>query len=261
MGGKMKVKRNRELLLGKEFETNTCGKCVVVEYNSNTDVVVEFIEYPYVIHCRLDSLRKGMVKNPYYPTYYGKGYLGEGKYNMEDDDKAYSLWRSMILRAYGEKYHKLRPTYRTVEVCKEWLNFQNFTEWFYSQKFSMTVDEVGNSYALDKDILVKGNKIYSPDACSFVPRDVNSLLVKRDKKREELPIGVRYNKTGKRFCVGMSYFGKSTPLGIYDSLEEAFNVYKKFKENYIKEVANLWKDRIDDKVYRVLMNYEVHIDD
>ena len=257
----MKNESTRRLLLGKEFETNYCGKCVVIGYNNSLDVLVEFVEYPYVVRCRLGCLRRGRVKNPYYPTYHGKGYLGEGKYNMEDDAEAYSLWRSMIMRAYGEKYHELRPTYRTVEVCEEWLNFQNFTEWFYSEKFSRAVDEVGNSYALDKDILVKGNKVYSPDTCSFVPRGVNSLLVKRDKKRGELPIGVRYNKTGKRFCVGMSYFGKSTPLGIYDSLEHAFNVYKKAKENYIEEVAEYWKGRIDEQVYQALINYEVHIDD
>lgn len=257
----MKIDRNRKLLLGKEFETNSWGKCVVIGYNNNLDVLVEFIDYPYIVRCRLGCLRQGRVKNPYYPTYHGKGFLGEGKYNIEDDKDAYSLWRSMILRAYGERYHKLRPTYRDVEVCNAWLNFQNFTEWFYSQKFSRAVDEVGNFYALDKDILVKGSKLYSPDTCSFVPRDVNALLVKRDKKRGDLPIGVRYNKTGKRFCVGLSYFGKSITLGIYDSLESAFNVYKNAKESYIKEVAEYWKDRIDERVYQALLKYEVHIDD
>lgn len=257
----MKIERNRKLLLGKEFETNSCGKCVVIGYNNNTDVIVKFIEYPHIISCRLGDLKIGKVKNPYYPSYQGKGFLGEGKYNIYDDKDAYSLWRSMLTRAYGEIYHKTRPTYKNVEVCEEWLNFQNFADWFYSQEHSRSVDDDGIFYTLDKDVIFKGNKVYSPRTCSFVPRDINSLLVKNDKKRGKLPVGVRYNKNGKRFCVGLSYFGKSTQLGIYDSLEDAFNVYKKAKESYIKEVADIWKDRIDERVYQALLKYEVHIDD
>ena len=38
-------------------------------------------------------------------------------------------------------------------------------------------------------------------------------------------------------------------------------VAKKAKEDYIKEVAELYKDQIDIRVYEALMNYEVDIND
>ena len=33
------------------------------------------------------------------------------------------------------------------------------------------------------------------------------------------------------------------------------------KESYIKEMAEIWKGRIDERVYQALLTYEVHIDD
>ena len=260
LGGIVRIERNRKLLIGKEFETNNYGKCVVVDYRSNIDVTVKFIEYPYITRCRLGDLKLGKVKNPYHPIHYGKGYIGEGVYGKRDI-KAYALWQKMLGRAYSEGYHNLRPTYRDVTVCDEWLNFQNFAKWFYSQKYSQAVDDKMRTYELDKDILSVGNKMYSPNTCCFVPREINTILVKRDKMRGEFPIGVGYHKEGKKFQARLSYFGKGVGLGLFKTPEEAFQAYKKAKESYIKEVAEIWKGRIDDRVYQALLNYEVHIDD
>lgn len=259
LGGTVRVEKNREKLLGKEFETNRCGKCVVIGYSSNINVTVKFIEYPYITHCRLGDLKLGKVKNPYYPMHYGKGYIGEGEYGKTDID-AYALWQKMLGRVYNES-SLTNLSYRGVEVCTEWLNFQNFAAWFYSQKYSKAVDTKKRSYELDKDILSIGNKVYSPKTCSFVPREINTILVKRDKMRGELPVGVMYHKIGKKFQARLSYFGKGVSLGLFKTSEEAFQAYKTAKEAYIKEMAEIWKDRIDERVYQALLNYEVHIDD
>ena len=255
----MKNESTRRLLLGKEFETNNCGKCVVIGYSNNINVTVKFIEYPYITRCRLGDLKLGKVKNPYYPMHYGKGYIGEGDYGKADV-KAYALWQKMLERVYI-RGSNIDSTYKDVTVCEEWLNFQNFAAWFYSQKYSKAVDDKMRSYELDKDILSVGNKVYSPKTCSFVPREINTILVKRDKMRGELPIGVGYHKVGKKFQARLSYFGKYVSLGLFKASEEAFKAYKKAKESYIKEVAEIWKDRIDERVYQALLNYEVHIDD
>ena len=42
---------------------------------------------------------------------------------------------------------------------------------------------------------------------------------------------------------------------------EDFNAYKTAKEIYIKELANKWKGKIDDRAYEALMNYAVEITD
>ena len=50
-------------------------------------------------------------------------------------------------------------------------------------------------------------------------------------------------------------------LGLYITIEQAFSAYKNFKENYIKEVADEYKDRIPQKLYDAMYRYEVEIDD
>lgn len=59
-------------------------------------------------------------------------------------------------------------------------------------------------WALDKDILVKGNKIYSPETCCFVPQEINNLFTKRKSCRGTLPIGVKYIKENKKFSASFS---------------------------------------------------------
>ena len=59
-------------------------------------------------------------------------------------------------------------------------------------------------WQLDKDILIKGNKIYSPDTCCFVPSEINNLFVGCNKSRGSLPIGVTFNKRLKRYVAQIS---------------------------------------------------------
>ena len=115
---------------------------------------------------------------------------------------------------------------------------------------------------LDKDILIKGNKVYGPDTCIFVPQRINNLFTKSDKLRGEFPIGVykRHNKYEAQCNCGKS---KNKHLGRFDNAEDAFNAYKEFKENLIKEVANEYYNNnlIPFELYNAMYNYEVDIDD
>ena len=102
-------------------------------------------------------------------------------------------------------------------------------------------------WCLDKDILVKGNKIYSPETCCFVPKGINLLFGKNNAKRGNYPIGVC--KFKNKFQATINIKGKTISLGHFDTPEEAFEAYKTAKEAYIKEVADEWKDRIEEDVY------------
>ena len=55
--------------------------------------------------------------------------------------------------------------------------------------------------------------------------------------------------------------GKQEFLGYFNTEIEAFNAYKKAKESFVKEQAEKWKGKIDERAYDALMNYEVEIDD
>lgn len=248
-----------ENIVGKEFSTNHSGTCVVIDFKNSNDVTVMFHEPKHIMKCSACNLRKGKVRNPYSPTFYKKGFLGVGKYISSSS--SFEIWRAMLNRCYSEKFKENFKTYKYATVCDEWLNFQNFATWCETQPFFNNKDCKGRPYELDKDLLRKCNKIYSPDTSCFVPRDVNILLTKRDKMRGEHPIGVTFLKRDSKYKSRLSYFGKAVNLGTFDTAEEAFKAYKRAKESYIKEVADIWKGRIDERVYQALLNYEVHIDD
>ena len=116
-------------------------------------------------------------------------------------------------------------------------------------------------WQLDKDILVKGNKLYSKDTCCFVPSEVNNLLIKRDNFRGEYPVGVHFDKYAGKFKAQLAINGKVKFLGRFNTPEEAFQAYKLAKEVQIKVVANKWKHLLDERVFQALMAYEVAIDD
>ena len=247
-------------LIGKDFETKNYGKCFIVQYNSARDVTVCFYEPVCEVKCNMDNLRKGDVFNPMYPTFHKKGYMGVGKYNSRNKE-VFSLWSSMLDRAYSEKYHTKQPTYKDVEVCKEWLNFQIFAEWCEGQEFFNTLDSKGRRYEIDKDLLIKGNRIYSSKTCCFIPREVNITIVRRLKSRGKYPIGVTYCKSRNTFVAKFGCNNSTIYLGSFDNIEEAFQAYKVAKENHIKDLAVSLLGKIDDNVYKALINYEVNIND
>ena len=104
--------------------------------------------------------------------------------------KFYAVWHSMLCRCYSDKFQARSPTYRGCSVCDEWLLLSNFKVWFDAN--------YRTSMELDKDALVKGNKIYCPEACRFVPSYINNLLCDSGAARGDLPIGVNAMKPNSR---------------------------------------------------------------
>lgn len=117
--------------------------------------------------------------------------------------------------------------------------------------------------AIDKDILIKGNKIYSPETCCLVPVNVNNLFVKHDSLRGDYPIGVFLENDKYVAKCTNSIVGKSIRIGLYDTVEEAFNAYKKYKENLIKEIADIEYNNgtITKKCRDAMYLYKVEIND
>ena len=251
-----------------EIKYNNYGqKMTIISYLDSHNVTVKF-DNGYIIKCQYGKFKRGSVKSPYDKSVYEVGYIGEGKYKAKDNlgkqTIQYSYWSHMMTRCYNKKYLKTRPTYEECEVCEEWHNFQNFAKWFDDNSY----ENDGGLMKLDKDILHKGNKVYSPENCVFVPNRINTLFVKRQNHRGEYPIGVSYYKKGKLKFVSQCYTfdrkqNKSIHrnLGYFETPKEAFNAYKTFKENYIKQVADDYKDKIPKKLYEVMYNWEVEITD
>lgn len=243
-----------------------------IEFNNKhkrdfTYIDIYFPEYDWTAkHREYKEFKKGSIVCPHERRTYGVGYLGEGKYKSKENGKftkCYKVWNSMLQRCYDSKYHEKYPTYKGCKVCEEWLCFQNFAEWFYDNYYKIE----NETMCLDKDILIKHNKIYTPETCIFVPQTINLLFTKSNKSRGNYPLGVDYHKASNKFRARCSVYDFKIKklinkyLGLYNTQEKAFEVYKQFKENHIKEVANHYKGLTPEKLYNALYNYEVEIDD
>jgi hypothetical protein len=171
----------------------------------------------------------------------------------------------MIFRVYSEKKLKSRPNYIGSSVCEEWHNFQNFAKWYDENYYEVK----GCQMHLDKDILIKNNRVYSPDTCLIVPQAINSLITTNKASRGDYPMGVCLRKDVNRLRVNFtkSYLNgeriktRRFSFGDYEDPIVAFGVYKIEKEKYIKEVADYYKKEISEKVYNALYKYEVEITD
>lgn len=237
----------------------------IVEYNNSSDIIVEFQdEYRAKVHTRYYTFLYGNINNPYHKGVFGVGMIGE-KYSSRVDGeitKEYNAWKRMLTRCFDKKYKERHPTYKNASCCNEWLLYDNFYEWLHDQEnFDKWLD--GNLWAVDKDILIKGNKIYSPKTCCLVPNNVNSLFIKKDMLRGAFPIGV-YKKGNKyvSHCKN-PLTGKQEILGEYNTPEQAFQVYKDYKEDIIKQVAQIEfsNGNITRKCYDAMMSYVVDITD
>ena len=239
---------------------NTDGyKYKIIDILGDDRYIVEFEDSKYRTIKRSKEVKNGKIKDYYKPSVLNIGILG-GELKKEDKE-IHEIWRHMLLRCYDPYELNKHPTYIDCTVCKEWHNFQNFAKW-YKENYYEVKDEIMH---LDKDILLKGNKIYNPDTCIFVPLRINELFTKSNKARGKYPIGVSWKKKNKKFQVQCSIFkdNKKTMkyLGLYNTVEEAFIVYKAFKENYIKQVADEYKKYIPTKLYEAMYKYEVELDD
>lgn len=256
-----KVEKMRFEILGKEFETNNYGKCFVIDYKNAKDVTVMFYDPLYITKCTLDSLREGRVANPMQRNVFGKGYVGTGQYSSTKNRRVYVMWFNMLRRAYDFNTHTKFPTYSNTVICEDWLCFQNFAKWCYCEVGFDSYDENGRVFQLDKDIIERGNKIYRPESCCFVPLEINFLFTNRSNHRGEQPLGVFKCKKTLKYKAHVNIVGKRRNLGTFDTVEDAFQSYKETKESYIKEVAEKWKSRLNEKVYSAMINYRVNIAD
>lgn len=257
-------KAKTENRLGEENINHQGCLMKVIKYNRVDDIVVEFQdEHKGKVHTQYKSFIKGNVKNPYYPMVLGIGMIGS-KYPSKINNKEtgeYQAWKGMIYRCFDKNTKDRQPTYKDVTCCKEWLCFENFYEWLHTQE---NFDKWDNDkWTVDKDILVKGNKMYSPETCCLVPNIVNGLFVLKGNYRGDLPIGVK--RSHKSFMARCSnpIIGVREYLGSYGTPLEAFVAYKKYKENLIKQVAEMEynKDNITKICYDALIKYEVEITD
>ena len=270
------MSRNKIDRTGETNISNEGCTMKIVEYNNANNIIVEFEdEHKYRFHTSYKHFKNGQCKNLFYPSVYGHGYLGIDKESnvpkvseLKNDKRVqtweYRKWQNMLQRCFDNKLKEKEPTYKNVTCCDRWLCFANFLEDLEALKKEYNWSE-NETLNLNKDILHKGNNIYSLENCVLVPNWINMLFVKCDTKRGVYPIGVTYNKQRKKYQAQCNINGKQIGLGYYNTIEEAFNAYKQAKENEIKKIANdcVLKGYItkDSRLYNAMINYQVKITD
>lgn len=176
----------------------------------------------------------------------------EGKTVIVWQCPIYRDWYSMINRAYGDT--KGNKSYVNVTVCEEWKYFSNFRKWVLEEQPNKNWE----SCCLDKDLLVKGNKIYSPNTCAYISVGVNSFLTDRKADRGKYLLGVTFHKHRKCFVAqcanpfGITAYEKRGYIGGFDTEIDAHLAWKAKKHEYACMLADL---ETDPRVINALKEY------
>ena len=224
----------------------------IIKYNNSNDIIVEFNDsFHTKKHCGWKEFKKGEVKNPNAPTVCGAGIVGD-KYPTsinKEKTKEYETWKTIIKRCYSENEREKNKTYEDCEVSEEW---KYFPKW-----------KNNKNWHIDKDIIKQGNKIYDGKYCCLVPNYINILVRKKRERKSNLPVGVVKNGDKySSFCSNPKE-KKKTYLGTFDTPEEAFQSYKKYREELNRTIAEqeYIKGNITEKCRDGIINYKYEITD
>ena len=222
MNNAQKLLAHKLLYEGESFDT-FYGVLTIIKYDNAKNITVKFNTTGYETVTRLDHILSGQVKDKLLPSVVGVGITGDevvsrdGKLTQE-----YLVWKSMLLRCYDKEVKMKQPTYIECRASENFKFLEYFSKWCNKQ-----IGFKNNNWQLDKDILVKGNKIYSEDTCCFVPMEINVLFGSSRATRGANPVGVYYDKVRENYQAYVRVNGKKCALGRYTTSEEAFYAYKK----------------------------------
>lgn len=239
-------------MVGTIGYNNQGTRMKIIAERNRMDIDVEFLDEHHYIkrNSTMSNWKNGCIKNPYDKSIFGIGYIGDGKYMTQVDGKkqlVYQVWVSMIERCCVEEKRDKHKAYEKSELCLEWHNYQNFAEWFENNSY-----DIGNERLhLDKDIMYKGNTIYSPYHCILVPQIINEQFKShsgREKKIDtDLPYTIRRTATG----YSATYRGKT--LGIYKTVDECISVYLSKKKEYLNELVDRY-DTMPNYIKEIILN-------
>lgn len=224
----------------------------VLEYINANKILVKFEDgksSPFF--ARMSALRKGMYRNPYHPTIEGFGYEGEGEYCFKVDIQCAKMWRSMVARCFSKKWDNGNRKTGQPDVDPDWLNFQIFAKWYYSQNGNTLV-----GWELDKDILVPGNRTYSSDKCCIVPREINIAFPLSHTASNR----VYFSERNKNYSVNWRNEEGERCIRVFKIETDAkdFKILK--TKEHMQRLAVKYRETLDTRVYEALFNWGAFYD-
>lgn len=165
---------------------------------------------------------------------------------------AYIRWQGMLGRVHDPVSLERYPSYNGVKICEDWYYFEKFKKWHDANYI--------DGYHMDKDILSIGEeeKIYSPERCIFIPKELNYLLTDSLAIRGRYPQGVSFSKNKMLFIASVSKYGVVSKKGSPSALE-AYHHYVLEKEAHVKDVAMKYYGTgiIDERARDKLLSYRL----
>ena len=246
-----------EKYIGKIFNLRDGSSVIVEKYVRQDEIYVRFLDSNtpenYLHKCTLSSIKLGHLLNPYGgERYVWKKICGVGINNANYHTQwkeggvrkicpFYKCWRHMIERCYSKKVLSRCPSYSGCSVDPSWHYFMTFKAWMETQDWE--------GKQLDKDLKVKGNKVYGPDTCYFIPSNVNTFLTENKLNNTGLPVGVVL--WGGRYKAQISNLGRGRlTFGNYLTESEAAEAYGKKKVELANELADQQTDPIISEMLR-----------
>lgn len=259
------------------------GKELVTRYKRNTSpsklvasaFLVSYKERFKIWH-KDNDLENNWYKNLIYVSETDYRNLKSGKINLGDlnleqeyieyinkaDYSAYTIYNGIRQRC-GDITNKdnIHDCYEDATMCKEWMdNPKSFVKWYLEHYYEVD----GESMAVDKDLFGQDSKVYSPETCCILPQGLNTMLtnlkkrnMKKEHKKDVLPICVHYSFGKYHSEILLSNIGKILRLSDWNTKEEAFAEYKKYKEADKLITIAKYKDKIPTYIYLELLKVEV----
>jgi hypothetical protein len=245
---------SKKLEVGDRLLSKSYGYFIVEKIVSSNEVFVRFENTGGISKAAAGNVRNGLVRDNFARTVYGVGYFGDGNFRARHPNngpctKEYGTWSSMLFRCYSkDRDASTLRNYGDCTVCDEWHNFQNFAKWCQTQPEMLYPDS-----SLDKDIRVKGNRVYSPETCCFVPQYINTAITGIKHQNSTGKAGVwKYKES---YVSEITVFSTKAALGSFDNKEDAEYMYRQVKQTYIRALAEVFKSRISTEVYEKLKGW------
>lgn len=223
------------------FEMNDGSFVKVLKYINAKNILVRFIDNKTdEFWAHIGNLRKGKYKNPFTPSVFNHGFIGVGNYNPLIHKDAKYCWIYMLERCFTNK----RAVQVNNTIDEKWLNFQNFSQWYYCQEnWSVNI-----KLELDKDVKILGNRHYGPDTCCLLPREINTIYPKS------------YTTGGRVY-----YYESDNTWKVWHHDIKGKRISKSFKSkieaekwkelktiNKFSELADKYKDCLTEEIYLIL---------
>ena len=161
--------------------------------------------------------------------------------------KEYQLWSSMLNRCYNPYMLNEKTAYIDCHVDEFFHSYTNFYDWCQ--------DQVGfdfQHYHIDKDLLSNNGKIYSPETCLFLPRQIN-IAIKPHAEGVDAPSAPKT----KIFHITITRHGITKSLGWFKTRKGSYAAYILAKKEYLKELASLYRNCIDKRAYDALISFDI----